>query len=268
MKKNLIYLIINILYVSTCLAQQDSVQFKFIRSFAIEANNLQTDEQGNIYVINNNELKKYNSEGLFLNSFSTKNNYNITSINVSNPIKILLFIKETNKIIFLNKTLNIINTMFLYNYDIYSPQFVCSSVRNGFYVYDNSEYSLFFISNNKNEQIKIDFFNNKFELNYIQENNNKLYLNYPDTGIIVLDNLFFEEDFIPLKKTKNVQIKEKNISYLNTTNSEITFYNYKKKYIYNLNLPIKNVNDAKIEQNLIFILNKNQIFIYQFWKIR
>ncbi len=268
MKKNLIYLIINILYIATCLAQQDSVQFKFIRSFAIEANNLKTDEQGNIYVINNNELKKYNSQGLFLNSFSTKNNYNITSIDVSNPIKIILFIKENNNIIFLNQTLNITNTIFLYNYDIYSPQLVCNSMRGGFYVYDNMEYSLFYISNNKNEQIKIDFFNNKFELNYIQENNDKLYLNYPDTGIIVLDNFFFEEDFIPIKKIKNIEIKEQNILFFDIINLKLTIYNLNKKNIYNLNLPIQNANDAKIEQNLIFILKKNQIFIYQFWKLR
>jgi len=268
MKKSIIYLIISILHVIPCLAQQDSIKFKYITSFEIESNNFITDEYGSIYVINNNELKKYNSEGLFLNSFSTANNYNITSIDVSNPIKIIIFTQENCNVIFLNQTLNIIKTIILYDYNIYSPQLVCNSFRDGFYVYDNTDYSLLFISNNKSEQIKIDFFDNNFEPTYIQEYKNKLYLNYQDTGIIVLDNYFFEENFIPIKKNKKFQIKEQKISFFDVENSKLIIYNLKIKKNYNINLPIQNANYARIEQDLIFILKKKQIFVYQFWKIR
>ncbi len=266
MKKILIYLIITILSATFVFAQQDSLSFKLITRFIIDANNFKTDKQGNIYVINNNELKKYNNEGAFLNSFSTENNYKITSIDISNPLKIMLFIETSNNIIFLNQTLNKINNIFLYNHDIYSPQLVCNSLRGGFYIYDNTEYNVFYISNNEKNQIKIDFFNNNFQPNFIQEDNNKLYLNYPDTGIVVLNNFFFEENFIPIKEIRNAQIKENNISFFDKKTSQIVIYNSKKKNVYKLKLPIKESDDARIEQDLLFILKKKQIFIYQFWK--
>src|SRR6267142_1538777 len=71
------------------------------------------DNLGNIYVLNkDNRLKKLSSQGDSLAVFNDVRRYGqIASIDVSNPLKILVYYREFTTIIELDRFLNIINTI-------------------------------------------------------------------------------------------------------------------------------------------------------------
>ncbi len=263
--KIFIYIFITLFLVTKIsVCQQDNQMFLFENDFFIDANNFKTDKHANIYAINNNELKKYNSKGVLLNSFSTSNKILITDIDVSNPLKIMLFLQNSNSIIFLDNSLNIINSIILDDYEIYSPSIVCNSVSGGFYVYDNIETELFYISNKmKKNSTRGDYFNGNFEPNFLKEYNNKLYISYPDTGIVVLNNFLFQENFIPIKISQNAQLKNNNISFYYKPANEFIIYNQKENSNLKLDIPILEADNVTVEQNFMFILKNKQLYIYK-----
>lgn len=80
-----------------------TVPFKKVE--ATKADKIFTDTEGNLYVLQDVALKKFASSGEPLYTYTNFQASTITSIDVSNPLKIMLFYKETGNIIFLDQHL-------------------------------------------------------------------------------------------------------------------------------------------------------------------
>ena len=238
-----------------------------INILKIDAQNFTTDNFGNIYVINQSELKKYNSDGKLTHTYSNNNNGIISSIDVSNPVRILFFYQEYYSLIFLDNTLSPISDFQYFDINIYEPVLVCSSVQNGFWIFENTNNQLIHFTENykKNNSIRINLFEKSFEPNFILERNNQIYINYPDTGIVVYSNLCNFQKIIQIKNLINFQITEENLLYFDTLKQAITVYNFKQENLFDIDIPRKEKKtNARIEQDRLYFLIGNLLYIYRF----
>jgi hypothetical protein len=131
-------------YIITCLAP-----------FAISAQNVdslpemarylpgvyvdfQVDNLSNIFVLTpDNQLKKYSATGDSLGVFNDVRRYGkIAYIDVSNPLKLLLFYQEFGTIVMLDRFLNNINSLDLRQLGFYQVTCIGLAYDNNIWVYD------------------------------------------------------------------------------------------------------------------------------------
>ena len=96
------------------------------------------DNLGNIYVINSdNQLKKLSPRGDSLAVFNDVRRYGkIGSIDVTNPLKILVYYRDFTTIIELDRFLNIINTIDLRKQNILQAKAVGLAYDNNIWIFD------------------------------------------------------------------------------------------------------------------------------------
>lgn len=118
-------------FVLTLTISQDIVDFR-------------VDNLGNIYVINrDNQLKKLSSRGDSLAVFNDVRRYGkIASIDVTNPLKILVYYRDFTTIIELDRFLNLINTIDLRTQNILQAKAVGLAYDNNIWIFDELEAKL------------------------------------------------------------------------------------------------------------------------------
>ncbi len=102
------------------------------------------DNLDNIYILNSrNQVKKLNSRGDSVAVFNDIKRYGqATLIDVSNPLKILLYYKDFASIVVLDRFLNAVNTIDLRKQDILQAKAIGLSYDNKIWVYDELENKL------------------------------------------------------------------------------------------------------------------------------
>lgn len=101
---------------------------------------LQIDEFQNVYVFNDHELLKYNKKGENHFEFSGLRNGDITSVDVSNPLRVSVYFGGNNEVIFLDNTLTIQGESINFNeLGFYDVTLVSSSFENHLWLYRVAE---------------------------------------------------------------------------------------------------------------------------------
>lgn len=124
----------------TAHAQPDS---GFSLNLAVKGDivDFSVDNLGNIYLINSgNGLKKVSARGDSLAVYNDVKRYGrIYSMDVTNPLKILLFYREFATIVMLDRFLNIVNTIDLRKLNIFQAKAIGLAYDNNVWVYDELE---------------------------------------------------------------------------------------------------------------------------------
>jgi hypothetical protein len=132
-----------IFYIILCFssgnlsAQVDSIP-QMAHFFAGSFADFQVDNLGNVFVLTpDNQLKKYNAAGDSLGVFNDVRRYGkIAYIDVSNPLKILLFYQEFGTIVTLDRFLNNISSLDLRQLGFYQVTCIGLAYDNNIWVYD------------------------------------------------------------------------------------------------------------------------------------
>lgn len=179
---------------------------------------VKTDGFGNIYLINNNEIMKYNASGISQKKFSTKRYGKIDFVDATNPLKILVYYKDFQQLLFLDNQLTPSSDMIsLENIGHEQASLVCSSANNSFWLYDkqnnelvrfNAELQTLVKTGNLKRILDIDL-----KPNFIKEHNGYLYLNCPEEGILLFDIYGTFTKTIPLKNLKEFNVINGNVFY-------------------------------------------------------
>jgi hypothetical protein len=105
---------------------------------------LNVDVLDNIYLINNgNRLIKLNSNGDSVAVFNDVKKYgNPTLLDVSNPLKILLYYKPFSTVVILDRLLIMRNTINLRKQQIFSVQAIATSYDNNIWLFDEQDFKL------------------------------------------------------------------------------------------------------------------------------
>jgi len=151
----------------------------------------EVDHLNYIYTVQEAELTKFDSNGNKLYNYSDQSLGAISSIDVSDPLRILVFYKDFNTILFLDRNLvKIGNEIDLYDFSDNETDLVCSSQSGGFWTYNEIDNQCIQISNTgeilTESMLLSTFFTNHTATDFY-EYNGDLYLLFPEKGILKLD---------------------------------------------------------------------------------
>jgi hypothetical protein len=122
------------------IAQVDSV-FRFERQWGNQVVDFYVDALGSLYILNkNDQLKKVDANGDSVAVFSAIRRYGqLYSIDVTNPLKILLYYKDFGTVVTLDRFLSVRNTLDLRRQNIFQAKAVGLAYDNNIWLFDEQE---------------------------------------------------------------------------------------------------------------------------------
>lgn len=239
--------------------QSQSIEFKG-KAFT-------TDQTGSYYEIYSNQIIKIGKNGQRQFTYSNNILGEIASVDVSNPMKIVIFFKEFSKITVLDNTLTEQGKVIdLNEVSLEETSLVCSSYNNGIWYYNPLKFQLVRLEHstkNINSSANIsNILNKNIQPNFLVEFNNKVYLNDPINGILVFDIYGTYLKTIPIFGLTTFQVKEKFLLYVNQED-KIETYDFLtlEKSVYKP-LQYLKVKTVRIENKTIYIVNsKNELIL-------
>ncbi|MBI3232654.1 MAG: hypothetical protein HYZ42_01195 [Bacteroidetes bacterium] len=164
----------------------------------------------NIYIIGNqNSIYKYQNGALkFSQNFKIYGN--IYSVDVSNPLELYIFYKESNNILFLDNTLALRGSVDLSKTSIGLATAMCRSYDNGIWLFDQTDLQVKKM-NKAGEVLQtsgnpIAITNKQLNPTYMVEDGNLLYMSDTTIGIIITDLNANYQRTIPIKGIKQFYI--------------------------------------------------------------
>ena len=135
--------ILFLLFSTTLVAQTDS-SFQFVKTIKGDIVSFTVDNLDNIYLLSStNQVKKLNANGDSMAIFNDVKKFGQASlIDVSNPLKVLLYYRDFATIVVLDRLLNVRNTIDLRKQDILQARAVGQSYDNKIWLYDEVQNKL------------------------------------------------------------------------------------------------------------------------------
>ncbi len=248
-------------------AQDSTMELKLIKHIAGKYTNFNTDNLGNIFVVNqDNELIAFNKKYDSIASYKNISAGNISLIDVSNPLQILAYYNETNTIILLDRQLNQINTISLTQYQIQKVNVITRSYDNNYWLFDEWDNKLKKLDDKGNVLSESTDFRLLFNEAYIPEriidDNGSLYLYNGNTGWLVFDYYLGLKKQYPYQGWKDVWIED---DFLKGLDKNKIVMAYPKELIYlhlKLSLSLNNSFKTICNHKNIFSLDKDGLNIY------
>lgn len=209
------------------LAQNDS--FLLVRTYTGDIVSAAMDNLDNFYIISSTgQIKKFNSNGDSAGIYNQTRNFGkLHSIDVSNPLKLVLFYKDFASIVILDRFLANQASFDLKKISILQPAAVGLSYDNNIWVYDEYDNKLKKINEQGNKLLETpDFriaFNEAISPQKIISDNNLVYLADSLKGIYVFDNYGTFKKKIPLKSWETISVFNNHI--ISTSKEFITIFN-------------------------------------------
>jgi len=159
--------------------------------FKIKTSDFAVSPLGELYVQQNNKILKLSNTGEVLYIYYAPKGVDIASFDVSNPLQVLVYSKNFNRIDLLNNKLSIVSSpLLLDSKNISDADILCSSSSGGIWIFDNSErriklfspsMQVVSVSNNLNS---LQSYKNDIPV-YMSENAGALILVFPESGIFI-----------------------------------------------------------------------------------
>lgn len=143
MKQSLIILLLFLLAFAPAKAQQDSV-FAYLRTIPGQYSYFNVDNLDNVYLVTTgNQLKKLGPNGDSAGVFNDVKRYGkLSSIDVSNPLKLLLYYKNFSTVVVLDRQLTIRNTIDLRKLQLFRVKTIGNAYDNNIWLFDEQDYKL------------------------------------------------------------------------------------------------------------------------------
>ena len=140
----LIAILVTTMLPATMLLGQADTTFTLEKTIHGDIVDFTIDNLDNIYILNShNQLKKLNANGDSVAVFNEVKRYGkATLLDVSNPLKLLIYYRDFATIVVLDRYLNVVNTIDLRKQDIYQAKAIGQSYDNKAWVYDELENKL------------------------------------------------------------------------------------------------------------------------------
>lgn len=237
------------------------------KSVAGVYNNFYADNLGNVYLISaNNQVKKLDEHLDSVAVFNDVRRYgDIYTMDVNNPLKIVVYYKDFTTIVVLDRFLNIRNTIDLRNAGILQARAVAQSYDNNYWVFDELNSKIKKIDDNGNVLLESPDLRVLFSYEYtpqqIIDADGALYLYDSKKGWLIFDYYGAYKKHIDVTGWKDVKASRNVLTgvdsnYIYSIDPN-TFGEHKAK--------IAMVNAVKILQlsNKLYVLTKNELSQYR-----
>ena len=207
-----------IIYISLLVQFLLPVEFQFVKSVKVDGDSHFSDPMGNVYIIKNNHLVKFVQDYTQAAEYTNLFLGNIHFIDVSDPLRILIYYKDYNQVVWVDNFLSEIRSpIWLDNLGVDQAQLVCSSNQGGFWIFNGLNNQLQYFN------VNLQFIHESITLNsltgsdiqpvYMLEKSRNVYLNVPGFGILVFDLFGNYAKTIPLEIPGEFQVTDQNLYY-------------------------------------------------------
>lgn len=193
-----------------------------------DAADFTVDNLGNIYILRkDNQLRKLSPQGDSLAVFNDVRRYGqIASIDVTNPLKILVFYREFTTIIELDRFLNIVNTIDLRKLNILQVKAIGLAYDNNVWVFDELDAILKRVGDDGSLVDQTSDFRQLFDSvpdpALIRDQAGFVYLYDPAKGVYIFDHYGTLKTHLDLRGWRDFDVIDKNLLGRN----DHTFFRY------------------------------------------
>jgi len=243
-------------------------EYTFVNSIAfVQPARLTTDRLGNAYVLIENQILQFGTDGKPKANFSESNLGVIGAVDVTNPMKILLFYPDFAKVILLDNKLAFTSDIEFRQFGINQPLVVCWSEENGYWVFDREDDLLKKIDMNLQVVIRsgslTQLIGYQVQPTMMIQSNGFIYMNNPTSGILIFDRYGEYFKTLPYKNLNSFQIIGREILF--TLDNKLMRVDTKTGVEKEVLLPAKNaIINARIEQNELYLLTTDSLKFYSF----
>ncbi len=226
------------------------------------------DHLGNLYTIRGNTLSKYNDKGVKTAEFTDRTVISLSSADVSDPLKILLFSKETSEIKRVDNQLSPQgNTLNLHNLGLFAPTLVCNSYENGCWVLDQTLFELVRVNHqgiiDQRTGSLLNLSTNPPLISRIIEHDRFLYAIIRNYGVWKFDRYGNFAGRIPLPPDfTDCWILQNRMAY--TQNNNLVFFDPARNVGRTVEIPVKNPSSVQLDANKLLISTPDTLLVYQF----
>ena len=248
---------------------QSDTSYALFKTLQADIADFTVDNVGNIYLLTkNNLLKKFDQNGDSVTVFNAVTRFgDISFIDVSNPLKILLYYKDFATIVEVDRFLNILNTVDLRSLGIFQVKAVGLAYDNNLWIYDELDAKLKRIGDDGTLIDQTTDFRQLFDTipdpSLITDQGGLVYLYDIAKGVYVFDHYGTLKSHVQLNGWKDFAVIDKNLIGRN----DLYFLKYQLGKIDIQQEPLRdvylNATKIKITQNSIYVLKRNMLEIYR-----
>jgi len=197
-------------------AQKDSA-FTLVRTYRGPIADAAVDNLGNLYIVSETgRIKKLNAAGDSVGVYNQVRNFGkLFSIDVSNPLKILLFYKDFSSVVVLDRFLAVITTLNLRNYNVLQPAAIGLSYDNNIWVFDEYDNKLKKLNEAGDLLLQTSDFRTALQQSLrpqkILNDNGLVYLADTTAGVFVFDNYGAFKRKVPLVKWQSIAVNNNQV---------------------------------------------------------
>lgn len=256
------------LLVLSVVSHAQTPSFPLERRFEGNVVDFTVDNLGNIYLLyNTNQIKKLNARGDSMGVFNATRRYGpLYSIDVTNPLKVLLYYKDFSTVVALDRFLAIRNTIDLRKLNIFQAKAVGLSYDGNIWVFDEQDGKLKKISE---EGRIIDQTNDLRQLfdtlpspDQLIDQDRLVYLYDSTKGFYVFDYYGALKNRVRLLNWKDVTVVEKSV--FGHNRRQLLKYDAGSLNLQEIAMPVawRDASRIHIRAGKIYVLNKGVLEIY------
>jgi hypothetical protein len=241
-------------------------EYQFIAKIDTLAKIVSVDNFGNLFVVTpENEVLKFNAQGKFLWNYTNNNFGEITQLDVTDPLRVILFYAAFQQIIVLNNNLSEISKYSFNQNPEAQVTLVSSANNNGFWVYDQINRELKKLSNSFLDDLRSGniYQRNGFDMkaDFIITDEQHVYVNDEKEGIRIFDHYGNFIKTALVNAPNGFEVNGDEICFF--TEDKLMSYNYFSFQLQEIKLPTKgHFSNAILRFNRLVVLNEKGLTLW------
>ncbi len=257
------------IFVATISSKaQNNASYKLIASISGDVVDFAVDNLDNVYVLTStDQLKKYTANGDSVAVFNNVKKFGkVSTIDVSNPLKVLLYYKDFSTIVVLDRLLTMRNSIDLRQHNIFQVNAIGQSYDNNIWLYDEGDSKLKKINDEGKAILETaDFrllFNQAPHIQNIYDQDGFVYLYDPEQSVFVFDYYGALRNKILISGWQDFKVAGKFIFGINNDTLHRYEINTFRLDEDKLPAPLKNSIKVNFTSARLYALKKDQLEIY------
>ncbi|MFI5186984.1 MAG: hypothetical protein ACHQF0_09680 [Chitinophagales bacterium] len=247
---------------------QNNEAYKLIASIPGDVVDFTVDNLDNIYIISStDQLKKYTPNGDSVAVFNNVKNFGkVSTIDVSNPLKVLLYYKDFSTIVILDRLLTVRSTIDLRQQNIFQVNAIGQSYDNNIWVYDEGDSKLKKIDDAGKVLLETPDFRLLFSeaphVTNIYDQDGFVYLYDPEQSVFVFDYYGALRNKILINGWQNFKVAGKYIFGINSDTLHRYGINTFRLDDEKMPMPLNNSIKVDFTSSRLYALKKGVLEIY------
>jgi hypothetical protein len=242
----------------------ENKEFLLLKTIPFKGTELFADHLGYYYLVGKDKIQKVHPSDSLTQFHQRQGLGPITSIDVTNPMKTLVYFNDYRTIEILDNWMTLVREIKLDDYGYMQISAICNSSTNGIWFYDENSATLKRIDDAGNllrQSVSTrQSINKVLRVSSMIEKNGVLYLADSSAGVFTFDMFGNYMRTLPLRGVQKMMIQNDKIYYF----EKGKFFGYQPETLTfdELNLPDSTVMDAVLLKNKLVTLSNDSVKVY------